>query len=99
MPTMPSHTDSLASPPRRHARSDLVDHSGHLVACDAWVLQPGPMSFLHKHVAMTDPTCLHRDAYLIGPRCWDLSCDYFEWRTWTTNLSSGHLCHRRASSA
>src|SRR2546426_5927549 len=97
VPAMPSHTHPLAILPRRHARSDLVDHSGHLVARDARVLQPGPMSFLHKQVTMTHTTGLHLDAHLVRPWCRHLSFDHFEWRARTTNLHRRHLCHERAS--
>ena len=97
VPAVPSHPHPLALLPRRHARSDRVDHPGHLVPRDARVLQPGPMSFLHKQVTMTDPTGLHSDADCIGPRSRDLSRDNFEWRARTTNLHRGHLCHERAS--
>src|SRR5437870_9100574 len=97
VPAMPSHTHPLALFPRRHAHSDLVDHSGHLVARDARVLQPGPMSFLHKQVTMTHTTGLHPEADLVGPRCRDLSFDHVERRARTTNLHRHHLCHERAS--
>src|SRR5437867_9465381 len=80
VPAMPSHTHPLALLPRRHARSDLVDHSGHLVARDARVLQPGPMALLPKQVAMADPTGMHLDAHLVRPRCRDLPFDHVERR-------------------
>ena len=78
MPAMPPHTDALAFLPHRHAGAHLVDHTGHLVTCDTRVLQPGPIAFLHKHIAMAHPTGLHFDANLVGRRCWDLSLDDFE---------------------
>src|SRR3989442_14429724 len=97
VPSMPSHTHPLALLPRCRARPDLVNDAGHFVACDTRVLQPWPMSLLHKHVTMTDPACLHSDAHLVLPRPQHLSLDHFEWADRTTNLHRSHLCHRQAS--
>src|SRR3989442_963411 len=97
VPAMPAHTDPLALLPRCRARADLVNDAGHLVACDARVLQPRPMSLLHEHVTMTDPTGLHLEAHLVRPRRRHLSLDHLEWAARTTNLHRSHLCHRQAS--
>jgi hypothetical protein len=82
MAAMPTHAHPLAFLPRRDTRANLVDYSGHLVARDTRVLQAGPITLFHKHVAMTNPTGLDSDADLVLPGRWDLSLDRFEWPTW-----------------
>jgi hypothetical protein len=79
MAAMPSHTHPLALLPRRDARANLVDHADNLMTRDAWILEPGPISFLHEHVTVTDPTGLDSDAHPVRPRVWNLSHDHFEW--------------------
>ena len=79
MAAMPAYTDSLAFLPGGHAGAHLIDHAGHFMARDTGVVQPRPMTFLHKHVTMTDPTGLHSDPYAIGPGYRNFSFNHFKW--------------------
>src|SRR5690349_5404834 len=93
MSTMPPDPNALTFLPDRHARTEGIDHACHLVTCDPWIIETGPMSLFHKRITMTDAAGLYFDASHVRPRLRDLACDDLEWRAWMIELNRSHLCH------
>ena len=87
---MPSYADALSGLPQRDVGADGVDASGDLVSGDARILNAGPDSFFHQHIAVTNATGLDLNADLTasGLRGW--AFDDFEVSTGFADLNGFH---------
>jgi hypothetical protein len=91
MSAVPPHADALALLPHRHTRSNGIDYTGDFMARDARVMQPRPVSFLYKDVAMANTASLYLDADGMRPRFRHLTIHCLERAARTTDLHHSHL--------
>jgi hypothetical protein len=94
MPAMPPYPDALAFFPGNHPRTDCIDHSRHLMARNAWIVESWPMAFFDEHVTMANPTGLdfHADGIGLGFR--QRPVGDLEGASWGGDLHGCHDCHQ-----
>src|SRR5262245_55386694 len=59
---VPSHADALARLPGGDSGPDRVDHSGHFVTWNAWILNARKEALFGDGIAMADTASLHLDS-------------------------------------
>jgi hypothetical protein len=91
VPSMPAHADTLAGLPLRHVWADGVHAPCNFVPWYAGVLQPGPKSFFHQHVTMTNAAGFDLDANLSASGLRDGTLNQFEVTAGSGYLDNSHF--------
>jgi hypothetical protein len=87
---VPAYAHTLPWLPKCHVRANRINASRDFVAGDARVLDAGPVSFFHQHVAVADAAGFDLNANLLGAGLRDRALDYFKVSTGFADLNGFH---------
>jgi hypothetical protein len=90
---MPSDADPLAGFPVGNVGADGVDVPGDFVSGNAWVLDTGPITFLHERIAGADAAGLDLNPDLVAGWVGNVSFDEFEITAGLADLDRFHFRH------
>jgi hypothetical protein len=93
MTAVPSDADALAGFPVCYISADGIDAAGDFVSGNARVLDTGPITFLHEHIAVADAAGLDFDPNLVACGIGNVSFDKFEITAGLADLDSFHFRH------
>jgi hypothetical protein len=93
MTAVPSDADALAGFPVGDVGAYGVDVPGDFVSGNARVLDTGPITFLHEHIAVADAAGLDFDPDLVAGGIGNVSFDEFEITAGLAHLDSFHFRH------
>src|SRR5690242_8653190 len=87
---VPTYAYTLTGFPESDVWADCIDASGDLVSGDAWILNAGPLPFLHESVTVAYAAGFHFDTNLATGGLGDRAVDQFEISTRLADLNGFH---------
>ena len=93
MTAMPSDSDALARFPVGDVGAYGIDAAGDFVSGNAWILDAGPIAFLHEQIAVADAAGLDFDPDLVAGGIGNVSFDELEITSGLADLDSFHFRH------